>query len=350
MNRKTLPFWLGISLTMVALVASAILLVDYVRPAAVFCDAEGGCGAMKRTIFAYPLGIPTPFIGIGGFLAIGLAQMTSGRGARFAQVLLSALGAVVAAGLIAVQVSLHTICPYCAISDSASLLLLVIAVLRLRSASDPPPLKGARAATSLGFALAAGLPIVIGMNKKPIPPPPPPALPDVIAQEMKKTPKGKVTVVDFVDYECPFCRMTHQALGPVLAARADKVRVVRKNVPLRMHVHAMDAAKAACCGEKMGKANEMTEALFAVPPEGLTPEGCEAIAVSNGLDAGAFRDCLKDPGTEASIRADVETFHAAGGHGLPTLFVDSTMLVGSQDGPALEATIDAAIKESSLRL
>lgn len=338
--KKTLPFGIVMAVSTAALVASAILLVDYVRPAPVFCDSEGGCGIVKRTIFAYPMGIPTPLFGIGGFLAIALAQLMPGRLARIAQLVLATFGALVAAVLLVVQLELHTICPFCAVADTSAIVLLVLSVLRLRGGWDPPADRRLRAGGVLALVAGAGLPIAIGMNKKPIVPP----LPDVIAAEIKQTPAGKVTVVDFVDFECPFCRMTHAGLGPLLEARKDKVRLVRKHVPLRMHPHAMDAAKAACCGEKLGKGHEMAEALFTVPPEGLTAEGCEGIASSLGLDAAAFRDCVKDPAIEARIKADGDTFRAAKGHGLPTLFVGDTKLEGSQDEETLRTTLDSAIR------
>src|SRR4051812_13999348 len=64
--RKNLWFWLTVVFAVAALVASAILLVDYVRPAPVFCEAGGGCGKVRATIFARPFGIPLPAIGIAG--------------------------------------------------------------------------------------------------------------------------------------------------------------------------------------------------------------------------------------------------------------------------------------------
>src|SRR5262249_42283463 len=136
---------------------------------------------------------------------------------------------------------------------------------------------------ALAGALAAFAPAAYGWMK-PIPP-----VPDVIAQELQKTPRGKVTVVDFVDYECPFCRMTHVALAPLLAANESRVRVVRKNVPLRMHPHAMDAARAACCGERLGKGDAMADALFTAPTDELTVDGCEKIAAALGLPLEGFR-------------------------------------------------------------
>jgi uncharacterized membrane protein/predicted DsbA family dithiol-disulfide isomerase len=340
--RKTLPFWLVIVVCVAALVASSILLVDYMRPAPVFCDVDGGCGIVRRTVFAYPFGIPTPFFGIAGFLAIGLAQLLPGRRARIAQAMLAAFGAIVAAGLLAVQASMKTLCPYCAVADISALLLVGLSVARAVRGWDPPERLRTLSVGAGAVLLAIAAPILVGVNKKPIPLST--ELPPVIADEMKKTPRNKITVVDFVDLECPFCRMTHVQLAPLLAERKDKVRVSRKHVPLRMHAHAMDAARAACCGEQLGKGDEMLEALFMAPAEELTPEGCEALAMKNGLDVTRFRDCLKDPTIDARIRADGETFRAAHGHALPTIYIDGKMLEGAQDREVLQYTLDSAIK------
>jgi predicted DsbA family dithiol-disulfide isomerase len=178
------------------------------------------------------------------------------------------------------------------------------------------------------------------MTRKPIPL----DVPATIAEEIRKTPRGKVTVVDFVDFECPFCRMTHAELGPLLAERKDQVRVARKHVPLRMHAHAMDAARAACCGEKLGKGDEMAEALFTTEPSALTPEGCADLAAKHGLDVARFGECMKDPETDARIHADGEAFRAAHGHGLPTLYIDGTKLEGAQERTVLTRALDAAIR------
>jgi uncharacterized membrane protein/predicted DsbA family dithiol-disulfide isomerase len=338
--RKTLPFWAVIAVTVAALVASSILLVDYVRPAPVFCDPEGGCGLVKQTVFAYPLGIPTPLIGIGGFLAIGLAQLLPGRRARIAQAMLASFAGIVAAGLLIVQAMMKTVCPYCFVADVSSLILLGLSVARALRGWEPPAMKGQLAACAVGIALAVAVPVGIGMMKRAIPV----DVPQVIADEMRKTPRGKITVVDFVDFECPFCRMTNTDLAPLVAARKDKIRLVRKQVPLHMHPHAEGAARAACCGEKLGKGDEMAEALFTAKVPDLTPEGCESIATKLGLDLAAFKACVKDPQTEARIKADGDAFHAAKGHGLPTLFIDGVKLEGAQDRAVLESTLDNAIK------
>jgi protein-disulfide isomerase/uncharacterized membrane protein len=338
--RKSLPFWLVIVICAAALVASSLLLVDYVRPAPVFCAAEGGCGLVKKTVFAYPMGIPMPLIGIAGFLAIGLAQLLPGRRARIAQAMLASFAGIVAAGLLVVQAMMHTVCPYCFVTDISALVLMGLSVARSLRGWDPPSQKSRLAGGVIAICLAVAAPITLGMLKKAIPIDVPPA----IAEEMRKTPRGKVTVVDFVDFECPFCRMTHTEFGPLLAERKDKVRVVRKQVPLRMHPHAMDAARAACCGEKLGKGDEIADALFETPVSDLTPEGIEALAVKHGVDLARFKDCVQDPATDACIKADGEAFRAAKAHGLPTIFIDGTKLEGAQDREELRSALDNAIK------
>lgn len=338
--KKTVPFWIVIALCAAALVASSLLLVDYVRPAPVFCGAEGGCGLVKRTVFAYPLGIPTPLIGIGGFMAIGLAQLLSGRRARIAQAMLASFAGIVAAGLLVVQAMMKTVCPFCFVADLSALALLGLSVTRAVRGWDPPAARAQLAGAAFAIIVAVFAPVGFGMSKKAIPA----EVPPVIADEMRKSPRGKVTVVDFVDFECPFCRMTHADFGPILEKSRDKVRVVRKHVPLRMHPHAMDAARAACCGERQGKGDEMADALFTAPTSELTSEGCEAIAVKQGIDLARFRECMKDPEIDARIRADGETFRAAKGHGLPTIFIDGMKLEGAQEREVLQSTLDSAIR------
>jgi uncharacterized membrane protein len=338
--RKALPFWLTIVLAAAGLVASAVLLVDYVRPAPVFCDASGGCARMKLTMFARPLGVPMPAIGIAGMLAIGLVALVPGRRARVAGAAVAGVGAIVAAVLLGVQAMMGSLCPFCAVVDGAALALVVLAVLRWRSGWDPPPGRLAAGGALGALVLAVAVPLIVGFRRTPLPT----DLPPVIAEEMRRTGKGRVTIVDFVDFECPFCRMTHAELAPLLEARRSKVRVARKHVPLRIHRHALDAARAGCCGENLGKGDEMADALFGAPPEELTPEGCERLAQRCGIDLDRFRACVQDPATTARIEKDKETYRAAQCHGLPTIFVDALRLEGAKDRSTLEEAIDAAIR------
>jgi predicted DsbA family dithiol-disulfide isomerase/uncharacterized membrane protein len=336
---KRLPFWIAVVGAALGLVASAILLVDYARPAPVFCGLDGGCGAVRHTSLAYPMHVPLPVFGVSGLLAVGFLALVPGRRARIAQAVLATFGAIVAAGLLVVQAVIGTFCPYCVVVDSMTIALVGVSIARAVKGWDPPT--GQRHVVAGGALLLAAVvaPLSVGFAMKPRP-----MIPEVILAEMRATPPGKITVVDFADFECPFCRMTHAELSPLLEERKDRVRVVRKHVPLRMHPHAMDAARAACCGEKLGKGEAMADALFAAPKEDLTKEGCEKIALSLGLDAEAFRACLRDAAIDARIKQDSEAFRAAKGHGLPTLWIEGTKLEGAQDREGLAPVLDTAIR------
>jgi protein-disulfide isomerase/uncharacterized membrane protein len=317
------------------LVASAMLLVDYLRPKPVFCAEGGGCEALRNTAFAAPLGLPLPFFGVGGFLLIGLVALLPGRRARVAQLALCLAGGALGAALLTVQALLRTWCPYCSVADASAVASAVVAGLRLWRAPGafaPPPLSYAGAASLL---LALLGPLYVGFRATPVP--------RVIRDELRQTPRREVTVVDFVDFECPFCRLTHGALQPLVARHRDRIRLVRRQVPLSIHPHAKDAARAACCGDVLGKGEAMAEALFSAPVEELTAEGCERLARTAGLPVDAYRACVVNPATDARIDADRAEFKAAGGFALPTLWIDRTEFVGAQPPETLERAIDEAL-------
>jgi predicted DsbA family dithiol-disulfide isomerase len=287
-------------------------------------------------VFSSLFGVPTPVFGLVAFVTIAALACLRGAWARRVLVGVAAVGALVAVLLLTVQALAGVWCKFCVVADVSACALFGVAVWRLLAGWDPPEARLPRAALALTIAPALVFPIGIGSLKKPI-------LPEPIARELAQTPNGAVTVIDFADFECPFCRMTHAILSPLLAEHRDKVRVVRKNVPLPMHPHAFDAARAACCGEQMGKGEAMADALFSAPVEELTPEGCAKVAASLGLDEGAFRECTKSPATDARIHADQATFKASQGHGLPTLWIGDEKIEGYRPDDTLEKTLEREI-------
>jgi uncharacterized membrane protein/predicted DsbA family dithiol-disulfide isomerase len=323
---------------LVALTTSAILAVDYLRDEPVFCAEGGGCAEVRRSAVAGALGMPLPLVGLAGFLALGVVSLIPGRPARWVQLGLSAIGAVAGTSLLFAQWRLGAWCIFCVTTDLSALVAASVAAWRLGRLDGPPmgrPVTIAGALLLLGFA---GAPILVGAHKQ---------LryetPAAIKAEIGRTPPSEVTVVDFVDFECPFCRMTHALFAPLLAAHRDRLRCVRRQVPLRSHPHAQDAARAACCGETLGKGNEIADALFSAPVEDLTPQGCEKIARSLGVPLDSYRACVADPKTDERIEADRAEFKAAGGYALPTIWIDQRKLVGAQSEEALASALDAAL-------
>ncbi|MCL2777402.1 MAG: thioredoxin domain-containing protein [Polyangiaceae bacterium] len=337
--RKHLSFCLVIAFSILALVVSAILFIDYVKPQAVFCDEQGGCGAMKHTSIAYPFRVPAPVFGISGFLAIALTQLAAGRRARIAQAVLAVTGALVALYFLYVQATMKTVCPYCAVVDVSALVIAGLSIARLVRGTDPPAGKMIPGGTAIALAASIAIPIGIGVTKRPLQG----NVPDVIMQEIREAPRGKLTVIDFADFECPHCRNVHRELAALLEEHKDKIYLVRKHVPLSMHPHAINAARAAVCGELMGKRDEMADALFVAGD--LSPAGCEAIAKDLHLDIEKFRACVESPATRARIEADRATFQAAHGRGLPTLWFGTTQLVGAHDRDTLRKALESSLKE-----
>jgi len=316
---------------------SAVLAVDYLRPTPVFCSEGGGCEAVRQTAFAAVLGVPTPLVGLVGFLALGVASLVAGRRARLAQLVLAVVASLAGVVLLAAQWALGHFCPYCCVADASAIASAFVAAWRFAAAREgaaAPP--GLRYAGVVGLLLAALAPVGLGrwLGAR---------APEVIRAEIKGTPSGEVTVVDFVDFECPFCRMTHAELEPILESHRARLRVVRRQVPLRMHPHALDAARAACCGERLGKGEAMANALFTAPVEQLTREGCEKLAETVGLSLGPYRACVADPKTDERIESDRTVFKAAGGYALPTIWIDGQELVGAQPRAALEKVIEDAL-------
>jgi uncharacterized membrane protein/predicted DsbA family dithiol-disulfide isomerase len=315
--------------------ASAMLVVDYVRVAPVFCSESSGCEALKHTAFAMPFGVPLPLVGLVGFVLLGVSSLLPGPRVRFAQVLLAVGAGLAGVLLLFAQLHFGHFCPYCSVADASGVLSLGAAAWRYRKGEDESlalrwPAQAGGAAV---LGVAAGVPLVAGFLINPTP--------RVIHEEIGRTPRGEVTVVDFVDFECPFCRMTHAEIQPILEPVRDKVRMVRRQVPLRMHPHALDAARAACCGERLGKGDAMADALFT--SEDLTKEGCEKIAERLGLPLDAFRDCVTSPATDASIESDRSEFKAAGGYALPTIWIDETPIVGAQGGEVVARVLQQAL-------
>jgi len=335
-SHQTIVWFALLAPAVVGLAASTMLLVDYLKPAPVFCSAVGGCEQIRHTLMAYPMGIPMPAFGVLGFATI--AALLFFRGSRVRSLNLGVAGAAALVGgfLLGVQFVLGTICVYCAITDTSALLALGAALFRIRREIDPPR-DVQPVSLAIGLLLSsASAPALLGLSMHP-------QVPSAIAIEMKDTPRGELTIVDFVDFQCPFCRQTHADLKPILNEHPGKIRVVRKQVPLSFHAHALDAARASCCGEKLGKGDEMADALFTTPVEELTPEGCAKIAAQLGIDSEEFKKCMADPATDKRIDRDRETFHAVGGEGLPTLFVGVQKIEGARGPEVLKRAVDQAL-------
>lgn len=307
----------ALAFAVVGLGASLASLIDYFGTAATFC-AETGCATVRESAWAHPLGVPMPVLGVAFYLtALALGFIEAPRLRRA----LAITGALWAVLLIVLQAFvIDAWCKLCLVADPAAI-GYALAVLA--------------GATTLRFTIARGLtaiPAVLatvgGLALWTYHAPPPPLFPEGTPAfvEHAQVP-GAATVVEVVDFECPFCRRMQNRLVAAIAQIRTPVRVVRKMLPLRGHAHAMPAALAYCCADAQGKGDAMAAALFAAKPEDLSPEGCEKLAASVGCDLERYHREL--PRAEARVAAEAAEVRAAGIHQLPTLFIGGERVVGA---------------------
>lgn len=130
-----------------------------------------------------------------------------------------------------------------------------------------------------------------------------------------------VTLVEFSDFQCPYCGAAEPVLARVLRQFEGRVRLVFKNYPLSGHEHAMDAARASLAARNQGKFWEMHDLLFA-HQSALETADIDGYARELGLDMDRFHADLASPEVQRSIDADKAEGHRVGVDSTPTLFVN----------------------------
>jgi protein-disulfide isomerase len=166
---------------------------------------------------------------------------------------------------------------------------------------------------------------------------------EVAAEGPSKGPaKAPVTIVEFSDFECPYCGRAEAVVSQVLATYGDKVRLVYRDYPLPMHPSAPKAAEAAHCAADQGKYWEMHGKLFA-NQRGLAVEALKGYAGELGLDSAKFGACL-DSGEKAKVvEAHRKAGDEAGVSGTPAFFVNGVLLSGAQPFEAFKQLVDAEL-------
>jgi protein-disulfide isomerase len=138
---------------------------------------------------------------------------------------------------------------------------------------------------------------------------------------------AKVTLVEFTDYQCPFCGRAYQQTYPPVVAeyvKTGKLRYVIHDYPLeQLHPNAFKAAEAARCAGDQGKYWEMHDRLFG-DQKALDEKGLEASAQALGLDAAKFKQCLDTGKYKTEIQSEIAAGQKLGVTGTPTFFLGPT--------------------------
>jgi protein-disulfide isomerase len=135
-------------------------------------------------------------------------------------------------------------------------------------------------------------------------------------------------MVEFADFECPYCGRVEATLTELFATYPDDLRLIFKNFPLPMHEHAEDAAVAAECALDQGHFWEMHDLLFA-SQEALSPADLEGYATTVGLDVGAWQECLTSSAPGERIAVDKALARQSGVSATPTFFINGAVIEGA---------------------
>jgi protein-disulfide isomerase len=152
-----------------------------------------------------------------------------------------------------------------------------------------------------------------------------------------------VTMVEFVDFECPFCgAYARDTLSRIDEEYGDRIRYVSIQFPLAVHAHARQAARAAVCADDAGVYWEYHELLFD-HQDRLDEDGLVDLAAEAGAPRGEFVSCLSSTESRDRVDADVELAVGLGVRSTPTLFVDGEPMVGAQSFSQFRTVIDDAL-------
>lgn len=153
------------------------------------------------------------------------------------------------------------------------------------------------------------------------------------------SPSASVEMVEFSDFECPFCRQLEPVITRLREKYGDRLRLVWRDFPLPMHSHARSAAEAARCAADQGRFWEYHDVLFA-NQQALASADLIRYAAATRLDATAFATCLDAGAHRSAIAADLEEGARQGVQATPTVFINGRAIVGAQPLAAYEMAID----------
>lgn len=152
-----------------------------------------------------------------------------------------------------------------------------------------------------------------------------------------------ITIVQFAEYQCPYCGKAGESLDKVMAEYEGKVRMVYRDFPLSFHPRAVPAAVAANCAGEQDKYWEMHKRLMS-NQRALEESDLVAHAEALELDMGKWNTCREDPAQAAEVQADMEAGAEAGVSGTPAFFINGIMLSGALPFEQFKEVIDRELE------
>jgi protein-disulfide isomerase len=148
-----------------------------------------------------------------------------------------------------------------------------------------------------------------------------------------------ITIVEFTDYQCPYCQAAQQYVDRVMATYKGKVRLVYQEFPLDFHAQAKPAGRAARCAGEQGKFWEMHTGLLRTPGT-FDDADLQSRAAGLGIDAKAFGACTASNKYDAVIQKAIDNGRSVGVSGTPTFFLNGRSFSGAQPFETFERLIE----------
>ena len=161
--------------------------------------------------------------------------------------------------------------------------------------------------------------------------------------------KPKVTIVEWSDFQCPFCSRVEPTLKQITDTYKDDVRIVWRNEPLSFHPNALPAAKAAMAAAKQGKFWQMHDLMFAHQQD-LSEAKYEEWAKQIGVDVARWKKDKESPEVAAQIQKDASYGQSVGADGTPSFFVNGRFISGAMPFDSFKTVIDEQIKKADEQL
>ncbi len=152
---------------------------------------------------------------------------------------------------------------------------------------------------------------------------------------------ARVTIVEFSDFQCPYCKRVQPTLKQILSKYGDQVSLVFKDLPLSIHSQAQPAAQAARCAMEQGRFWEYHDELFEAAQ--LGPDLYPKIAEKLGLDSAAFETCRKSGRYGGALQSAAQYAASVGANSTPSFFINGIPLAGAQPLEGFSSLIDAEL-------
>jgi len=170
-------------------------------------------------------------------------------------------------------------------------------------------------------------------------------IPVVASGPAKGPANAPVTIVEFSDFQCPYCSRLIPSIQEVEKKYGDKVRLVFRQYPLPMHPNAQKAAEASLCANDQGKFWQLHDAMFS-NQNALGVDQLKAKAAELGLNADKFNKCLDSGEKVAIVQADQKDGQEAGVNGTPAMFINGRFINGAVPIDKITTVIDDELRRA----